>query len=141
MHSCSVRTAGSCRRRCGSDCFTTEQVGERTRVVVVGGSAALRWAQGLWGSGARGLTEPQDGRVIPALSSFLPVPSLVAAGHSRSSLPLPCPALVWPKGCGVCVRPARAESSFLGTPAIVLFGEAFLYPNGPGRGWEEGDVK
>lgn len=36
------------------------------------------------------------------------------------------------------MRPARDEPSFLGAPAIVLLGEAFLYPNRTGAGWGEG---
>ena len=136
MHSCSVRTAGSCRRRCGSNCFTTEQVGERTRVVVVGAlpSGGPRTP---WGSGVQGLTEPWGGRVIPALPSFclsLPFSLLDTPGspcHSRVPL-------LFGQRAGKYVCGLRGMSPvFPVAPAIVLLGEAFLYPNRPG-GWRGG---
>ncbi|KAL4663736.1 hypothetical protein H8959_017067 [Pygathrix nigripes] len=65
-------------------------------------------------------------------SSLLPIPSLPAARHPDPLIPVPCPGLFDQEGSGVCVRPARDESGFLGAPAIVLPGGAFLYPTGPG---------
>lgn len=130
VHSCRVRTAGSCRSRWESDCFTTEQVGERMCVVVRGtrcppvGPGPLELG-GATPDRAPLLSQPS------LLLSCLSLPSSRLGTPEPSHTPVSRSCLG--KRAVECVCGLRDEPSFLGAPAIVLLGGAFLYPNSRGE--------
>lgn len=118
----------------GSDCWTTEQVGERTSVV---GGAPPAVGSGPLKLRAQRWTEPELGAVTTALSSLLPIPSLLAAHLSKPHFPLRFPGLIWSQGPWSLCAARGMSPAFLARQPLCCFGSLSLPQQRRGGGWGE----